>query len=92
MFVSSMYVGNRFALPENISTNELPSILQFDTGLTKSFPMKKQLLRISGVIRNLSNVNNQYIRYFVLPGIHYQVKLSYEIFPASRRIATAPVM
>ena len=92
MFVTSMYVGNRFALPENLSTNELPAILQFDAGLTKSFPMKKQLLRISGVIRNLSNVNNQYIRYFVLPGIHYQVKLSYEIFPASRRIASATVL
>jgi outer membrane cobalamin receptor len=92
IFLASSYIGNRYALPENIATNELPAILQFDAGMTKAFPFKKQLLRVSAVVRNLTNVNNQYIRYFVLPGIHYQVKLSYEIFPTSRSIAPAPVL
>lgn len=91
-FTSGMFVGARYALPENIESNRLDAMFQWDAGLTKSFPMKRQLLKISAVVRNLTNQNNQYIRYFVLPGIHYQVKISYEIFPVRARRTTSSVL
>lgn len=71
--------GMRYALQQNIPTNEVEAYYTIDIGGTYSVSLQQQRLSISASVKNLTNQYNQYIRYFVLPGINYQLKLTYEI-------------
>ncbi len=79
-FIAMNYIGNRYALQNNTLNNLLPAIFQLDAGISRRFSLNNSNhLKASFVVKNITNQYNQYIRYFVLPGINYQVKLSYEI-------------
>ena len=79
-FIAMNYIGNRYALQNNTLNNLLPAIFQIDAGISRRFQMNtNSALKVAFVVKNITNQYNQYIRYFVLPGINYQIKLSYEI-------------
>ena len=71
--------GMRYALQENIAANEVPGFYTIDIGGSYQFRFKQHQLKLSGAIKNVTNQYNQYIRYFVLPGINYQIRLTYAI-------------
>lgn len=69
----------RYGLQENIPSNEVPGYYTIDLGASYLFKIKTQKLKVSACVKNITNQYNQYIRYFVLPGINYQIRLAYEI-------------
>ncbi len=69
----------RYGLQENITSNEVPGYYTVDLGASYMLQLKKQKFKVSACVKNITNQYNQYIRYFVLPGINYQIRLAYEI-------------
>jgi outer membrane cobalamin receptor len=78
--VSSLYMGKRHALNENITANELDSYLVFDTQFSYRLELNnsQQLLFQAG-IKNVMNSQYYHINYFVMPGRNYFLKIAYEI-------------
>jgi vitamin B12 transporter len=79
VFSQFNYQGKRFALNENISSNELTAFNTIDVGGSYRFEKHNQSFNIRLTINNLTNKSNSYINYFVLPGINFNMKISYEI-------------
>lgn len=71
--------GMRYALQENIPSNEVPAFYTIDVGGSYAFQLKSNNLRLTASCKNITNQYNQYIRFFVLPGINFQLKLSYAL-------------
>lgn len=79
-FIAMNYIGNRYALQNNTLNNLLPAIFQIDAGISRRIQMNtNSAFKVAFVVKNITDQYNQYIRYFVLPGINYQIKVSYEI-------------
>lgn len=73
------YTGKRFSLNQNIVANELPSFLIWDASASYLLKIKeKQHVKIQAGIRNITNSNYAFIRYFMMPGRNYFFKISYE--------------
>lgn len=79
VFSQFNYQGKRFALNENNSSNELTAFNTIDVGGSYRFEKHNQSFNIRLTINNLTNKSNSYINYFVLPGINFNMKISYEI-------------
>ena len=78
--VSSLYIGERYALNENIQTNLLEAYFILNTSCRYSFEIKKEnILSVQAGVRNLLAKQYFHINYFVMPGRNYFIKLSYEI-------------
>lgn len=75
------YGGPRYALAENIESNQLPSYLINDLSIYYNFRFKKNkhLLRIKMDVRNILNEQYVFVKSFPMPGINYNVKLVYEL-------------
>lgn len=78
-FTQFNYQGKRFALNENIPANELAAFSTIDIGGSVQLNMNQQSLCIRMTINNITNQYYNYINFFVMPGIHFNLKLSYEI-------------
>jgi outer membrane receptor protein involved in Fe transport len=74
-----MFQGYRYALQENIPSNIVDGYYTIDVGGSMKFDFKNQQLKLNVSLKNITNRYNQYIRYFVLPGFNYQLKLTYAI-------------
>jgi len=74
-----MFQGYRYALQENIPSNIVDGYYTIDIGGSVKFDFKNQHLKLNVSLKNITNQYNQYIRYFVLPGFNYQLKLTYAI-------------
>ena len=74
-----MYQGFRYALQENIPSNIVDGYYTIDLGSSYKFNFKAHQLKLNISLKNITNQYNQYIRYFVLPGFNYQIKLTYAI-------------
>lgn len=79
VFSQFNYQGKRFALNENIPSNELAAFSTIDIGGSVQLNRNKQLLYIRLTVNNITNQNYNYINYFVMPGINFHLKLTYEI-------------
>ena len=79
IFSQINYLGKRFALNENIPANELAAFSTIDIGGSVQLSRNKQSLSIRLTVNNITNQNYNYINYFVMPGVNFHLKLSYEI-------------
>ncbi|TNE55975.1 MAG: hypothetical protein EP338_01455 [Bacteroidetes bacterium] len=78
LHVQNQWLGFRYALPENIHSNEVPGFYVLDVQLAKRWEHSKSGSFQTGLsIKNLTNTSYAYVRYFVMPGIHYMIHLSY---------------
>lgn len=76
---TTLYIGERYSLNENISGNRLDPYLVFDLSANYSFKLKeKQQLKLHTGVKNLGNTSYNFIKYYVMPGRNYFIKLSYE--------------
>lgn len=73
-------LGERFSLNQNIPANSLSPFALWDASLEYCHTMKeKHTLRLQVGVRNIMNNHYNFIRYFVMPGRNYFIKLMYEI-------------
>jgi vitamin B12 transporter len=79
IFSQINYLGKRFALNENIPANELAAFSTIDIGGSVQLSRNKQSLSIRLTVNNITNQNYNYINYFVMPGVNFHLKLTYEI-------------
>ena len=77
--LSALYIGERYSLNENISGNRLDPYLVYDLSASYSLKIKdKQHLKLHAGIKNLGDTSYNFIKYYVMPGRNYFIKLSYE--------------
>ena len=78
--LSTNYVGLRYSLNENISSNELDQFILMDISAYHSFDWRnKNRLRIQVSVKNVFDSSYAYIRSFVMPGRNYLISVSYAI-------------
>lgn len=76
---TGLFIGERYSLNENTNGNRLAPYFVFDLSANYSFKLKtKQQLKLHAGIKNLGNTSYNFIKYFVMPGRNYFIKLSYE--------------
>lgn len=78
-FVLNNYVGNRYVLNQNIPANLLDGFYTLDAGAGYTQAFKKNEFTIRATVQNLTNNHYYYINYFVMPGIHFNIRLQYAI-------------
>jgi hypothetical protein len=77
---SGLYVGQRYALNQNISANLLESFYTVDISLFQGITLKnKHHFNFQFQIKNVSNASYQYVRSFVMPGRNFLISLGYEL-------------
>lgn len=78
------YQGERYALVENISANLLEDFILLDASVfykqsLSVLKKQKHQLTVRFAVNNITNNFVNYIRYFVMPGRNFTLKLSYEL-------------
>ncbi len=79
VFVLTSYMGERYALNQNIPSNLLEDYLLFDAGASYTHSLKKGEVTLRLTVNNISNKQYSYIRYFVMPGTHFNIRLQYAL-------------
>lgn len=78
--ISSIYMGERYALNQNIKSNLLDDYLVLNANISYHFTMaKKHALGIQAGIKNIAHKQYYHINYFVMPGRHYFLRITYEL-------------
>jgi vitamin B12 transporter len=72
------YQGERYALNQNIPANLLNDFILLDAAASYRFRIKEHRLVARLAVNNLTNNYYSYIRYFIMPGINWTLRLSYE--------------
>lgn len=75
--VLTTYQGERYVLPESKEINKIPAYTLVDLALSGTQKIKHQQINWRLSVNNCFNINYNYIRYFVMPGINYSVQLTY---------------
>ncbi len=78
-FLLTSYLGERYALNQNIPSNLLDAYLLVDLGASYSHLVKNNELTVRFSLNNITNKQYSYINYFVMPGIHFNVRLQYAL-------------
>lgn len=79
LHLAALYIGERYSLNENIPSNHLKPYLTIDISGSYSYSIKdKNTLKLHAGIKNVTNSSYSFIRYFIMPGINYFIKLSYD--------------
>lgn len=78
-FVLTSYMGERYALNQNIPANLLDAYLLLDLGASYSHQLKNNEFTLRFSLNNVTNKQYSYINYFVMPGIHFNIRLQYAI-------------
>lgn len=80
-FTSSLNgVSKRYSLNENIQSNEVKGFMTLDLGIYLNHKMMEEnKIRIQFMVKNVTNISYNYVRYFVMPGRNYLITLSYAI-------------
>ena len=66
----------RYALPQNIKSNQIDSYMEHSLSANKSFKWDRCQLRIQGEILNLLNKNYDIIQYYPMPGRSWRLSVS----------------
>ncbi|PKR81304.1 hypothetical protein CW751_04395 [Brumimicrobium salinarum] len=75
---SSLYIGERFSLNENIAGNRLSSYLTLDCSASYAFELpKNNTITLQVGVKNLTNASYNFIKYYVMPGRNYFLKIAY---------------
>lgn len=79
LHLSMLYIGERYSLNENIPSNLLDPYLLLNLSASYAYRIKdNHVLKLHAGIKNITNESYNYVRYFVMPGINYFIKLSYD--------------
>lgn len=78
-FVLTSYLGERYALNQNIPSNLLDGYLLMDAGASYTQKLKKSELTLRLTVNNITNKQYSYINYFVMPGTHFNLRLQYAL-------------
>jgi len=75
------YQGERYALNENIPANLLEDFVLLDCSAFYLFEIgkRRQQLTVRAALNNITNNYYSYIRYFVMPGRNFTIRISYEL-------------
>jgi vitamin B12 transporter len=75
---NTYFVGNRYALNENIPSNIVNAFSTSDFSVNYFFKFKNESsIKCNFSIKNIFNASYHYIRYYVMPGRNYLVSISY---------------
>ena len=78
-YSSIFYVGDRYSLNQNTPSNLVDAFKLIDCSASYKFKIKgKHTLKTQVGIKNIFDTSYSYIRYFVMPGRNYFIKLAYE--------------
>jgi outer membrane receptor protein involved in Fe transport len=78
IYFSGLYTSARFALNENISTNEIPAFYCLDATVFYRLALKnKQEFTVQASVKNFTNQAYTFVRYFVMPGRNYLFSINY---------------
>lgn len=75
------YQGERYALNQNIPANLLDDFLLLDVSASYRFSVKKRSesqIVVRAAVNNVTNNYYSYIRYFVMPGVNWTLRVSYD--------------
>jgi vitamin B12 transporter len=76
-FTVGTFQGARYSLNENIPANFLSAFFLVDLGTSYQFQHHDSQCTIRLAINNVTNNYYSYVRYFVMPGIQFNLHLSY---------------
>lgn len=78
-YSSIFYVGDRYSLNQNTPSNLVDAFKLIDCSVGYKLKIKgKHILKTQIGIKNIFDTSYSYIRYFVMPGRNYFIKLAYE--------------
>lgn len=69
-------VGDRYALPQNISANLIDRYCEQNVSVNKEFDFGRVTLRLQGEILNVANVNYDIIKNYPMPGRQYRITIN----------------
>jgi hypothetical protein len=72
------YQGERYALNQNIPANLLGDFALLDVSVFYRLPLKKHHVVTRLAVNNLTNNYYSYIRYFIMPGMNWSLRISFE--------------
>lgn len=75
------YQGERYALNQNIPANLLDDFLLLDLSASYRFSLRgrsESQLVVRAAVNNVTNNYYSYIRYFVMPGVNWTLRVSYD--------------
>lgn len=76
---SGLYIGERYSLNENTVNNHLDPYFILDISASYSIRIKeKHNLKLQAGMKNVLDSDYDFIRYYMMPGRNYFLKLSYE--------------
>ncbi len=76
---STLLTSERYALNENIASNQIDGFMVHDASAFYHFSLKeKQKLRVSFTVKNFTNQSYAFVRYYVMPGTNFLISLNYE--------------
>lgn len=76
---STFYSSERFALNQNIATNQINGFLISDLSLFSRFKIdKNNAIRLQFTIKNITDESYAYVKSFIMPGRHYLLTFVYE--------------
>jgi outer membrane cobalamin receptor len=78
-FVLTSYLGERYAMNQNIPANLLEGYVLLDAGASYTQQLKKSELTLRFSVNNITNRQYGYINYFVMPGTHFNIRLQYAL-------------
>lgn len=79
LYFTSLYIGERYSLNENSNGNRLDPYLIFDLSASYNFKLNKnQNIKLQAGVKNVGDISYNFIKYYVMPGRNYFLKLSYE--------------
>jgi len=79
MNINSNFVAMRYALNENIKTNEVQAFNTIDLSLNYRFKFRNNGVTCYFTTKNITNVSYQYIKNYVMPGRNYLLSLNYAL-------------
>jgi vitamin B12 transporter len=78
-FLLLSYLGERYALNQNIPSNLLDDYWLLDAGVAYTQVLKQHELTVRVTVNNITNQQYSYINYFAMPGIHFNIRLQYAL-------------
>jgi vitamin B12 transporter len=77
---SSLFVGERYSLNQNVPANLLEGFYTMDLAAFQSFTInKKNIINLQFQVKNVANLSYVNVRSFAMPGRNYLLSLNYEL-------------
>ena len=78
-YTSLFHIGERYSLNQNTNSNLIDAFTLVDCSVGYRFKLNnKNMLKTQIGVKNIFDTSYSYIRYFVMPGRNYFIKIAYE--------------